>query len=283
MREKQYSSPVVTLTANDSIHDVLVLMKTKFIKRVIIIKDKRPIGIVTERDINRFLEKDNTKRSLSEVSAKEIMKKNLITITPDQVDFFHQCATRMVTFKIGSIIVTDEDGNLVGITTQTDITRSFTNQYSGKYKVKDYMSEKTVTCRDSDYLRYALELLNKNNVSRLIVTDNAGLVRGLVTTNTFLRHSEYFKNPNGSPRNYLLTKYSSSLRVDALIENEILVVEPDDDLANSAHLMIENSISGIPVIGQDSLLGVITKFDVVRAFSEASVHKDLLEKYRAPH
>jgi predicted transcriptional regulator len=257
-------------------------MKTKFIKRVVIVKEKRPIGIVTERDVNRFLEKDNTKRSLSEVSVREIMKKNLITIVADQTDFFHQCATRMATFKIGSIIVIDEDGNLVGITTQTDITRAFANLYPGRYKVKDYMSEKTVTCRDSDYLRYALELLNKNNISRLIVTDSAGHVRGLVTTNTFLKHSEYFKNPNGSPRNYLLTKDSSSLTVTTLIENEILVVEPGDDLANSAHLMIKNSISGIPVIAQDSLVGVITKFDVVRAFSEASVHKDLLEKYRTP-
>ncbi|NDF24832.1 MAG: CBS domain-containing protein, partial [Thaumarchaeota archaeon] len=49
-----YSSPVLTLTENDTIHDALVMMKTNFIKRVVIEKGKSPAGIVTERDINAF-------------------------------------------------------------------------------------------------------------------------------------------------------------------------------------------------------------------------------------
>lgn len=282
MKDEQYSSPVFTLTMLDSMHDALILMKTNFIKRVVIIRDKKAIGILTERDINKFLQQDTTKRSLSEIPVKEIMKKNLITVMADQEDFLHQCATRMMTFKIGSIIVIDGDGNLVGIVTQTDITKAFTNQYPGRYKVKDYMSEKPVTCRNSDHLRYALETLNKNNVSRLIVTDNSGNVRGTITTNTFLKHSDYFKRSDGAGRDYLLEKKHSSLTVDDLIGKEILVVEPDYDLANAAHLMIKNNISGIPVITQDLLVGVVTKFDVVSAFCDVPVHKELLEKYRAP-
>jgi CBS domain-containing protein len=281
MKSEQYSTPVFTLMPDGSIHDALVLMKTNFIKRVVVVKNKKPIGIVTERDINKFLEKDQTKRSLSEISVREIMKRNLITMTADQPDFLHQCATRMATFKIGSVIIVGEDGNLAGIITQTDITKVFASQYAGKYKVKDYMSEKTVTCRNSDYLKYALQLLNKNNVSRLIVTDNAGLLKGLITTNTFLQHSDYFKNANGSARNYLL-KDNSTLTVEDLIGREILTVEPGNDLANAAHLMIRNNISGIPVVVNSSVGGVVTKFDVVRAFCDVPIHGEVLEKYREP-
>ena len=75
MENKLYSSPVFTLTEHDFIHDALVLMQTNFIKRIVVVKDKKPVGIVTERDINRFLENDNTKRALDEVPLKEIMKK----------------------------------------------------------------------------------------------------------------------------------------------------------------------------------------------------------------
>jgi CBS domain-containing protein len=46
--------------------------------------------------------------------------------------------------------------------------------------------------------------------------------------------------------------------------------------------MIKNKISGIPVTVGDSLEGVVTKFDVVRAFNDAVLHKELLEKYRLP-
>jgi len=282
MKEIQYSSPVFSVTAHDSIHGALLLMKTNFIKRIVVIKDKKPVGILTERDISRFLEKDNTKRSLSEIPVKEIMKKNLITVVADQQDFLQQCAARMVTFKIGSIVVTDEEGSLVGITTQTDITKAFGNTYAGRYKVSDYMSKNVVTCRNSDYLKYALAILNRNNVSRLVVTDNIGHVNGVVTTNTFLTHTEYFKQSDGESRDYLLTKNLSSTRVENLIKNEILTVELDDDLANAAHLMIKNRISGIPVTARDSLDGVVTKFDIVRAFNDAVFHKEVLERYRLP-
>ncbi|MEW6043096.1 MAG: CBS domain-containing protein [Thermoproteota archaeon] len=279
---KTYSSPVLTLTASASIHDALILMKTNFVKRIVVVRDKKPIGILTERDINRFLEQDTTKRSLSEIPLREAMKKDLITIVSDLEDFLYQCTTRMVTFRIGSIIVTDENGDLAGIITQTDIADVFANKYPGKYKVRDYMSEKTVTCRNSDQLRYALEILNKNNVSRLIVTDGAGQVRGLVTTNTFLRHSEYFKRSDSLPRDYLLEKSKHRLTIDNLLEKEIIVVEPDYDLASAAHTMVKNKISGVPVVSHDMLVGVVTKFDVVRAFCDVPVHKEVLEKYRAP-
>lgn len=282
MTAKLYSSPVLTLTTSASMHDALVLMKTNFVKRVVVVRDKRPVGILTERDVNRFLEKDTTKRSLSEIPIREAMRKDLITIVADLEDFLHQCATRMVTFKIGSIIVTDENGDLVGIVTKTDIADVFATKYPGRYKVRDYMSEKTVTCRNSDQLRYALEILNKNDVSRLIVTDNAGHVMGLVTTNTFLRRSEYFKRADGLARDYLLEESKYSLSVDSLLDGEIIIVEPDYDLASAAHVMIKNKISGVSVVLHDMLVGVVTKFDIVRAFCDVPVHKNVLEKYRAP-
>jgi CBS domain-containing protein len=280
--EVMYSSPVFTLTMQNSLHDALVLMKANFIKRIVIVRGKKPIGIITERDISRFLEKDNTSRSLDEIPTKEVMKKNLIMITLGQTDHMEQCATRMITFKIGSIIVVDEEGDLVGITTQTDIARSYAAKYPGKYKVKDYMTEKVVTCRDSDSLRFALEVINKNEISRLIATNSNGNVKGVITTNSYLKRSEYFKNSTKT-RNYLLPERTSDKgTVGDLIDNEILIVEPDEDLANAASLMIKNNISGIPVIVLENkkLVGVVTKFDVVRAFSNVMVYSDLLEKYR---
>ena len=78
MINELFSSPVYTLKENDSIHDSLVIMKTNFVKRVVIVKDRRPTGIVTERDINAFLEQDTTNRALNEIRLKEIMKKNVI-------------------------------------------------------------------------------------------------------------------------------------------------------------------------------------------------------------
>jgi CBS domain-containing protein len=282
MDEKLYSFPVFTLTENDSIHDSLVTMKTNFVKRVVIVKDKKPVGIITERDINEFLEQDTTNRVLDEIRLKEIMKKNVITIAAGQQDHLSQCATRMDTFKIGSIVVVDEQDRVVGITTQTDINRHYAKTYPGKYKVRDYMTNKVVSCRESDSLRFALDIINNNKTSRLVVTDSRGNVKGIITTNDFLKHSEYFKKSTKA-RNYLLPDGTSAdKKVSDLIRYEILVVEPDDDLATAADLMSKNNVSGVPVIvmKNNRLDGIVTKADVIRAFSQVITHGKLLEKYK---
>lgn len=277
-----FSSPVFTLSGHDTVHDALVLMQTDFLKRIVIVRDRKPIGIVTERDINRFLENDRTRRALDEIQIKEIMKKNLITIQANQANHFEQCATRMITFRVGSIIITDDNGDLAGITTKTDVTAAYASMHSGKYKVKDYMTDRVIMCRDSDLLHYALEILNKNDVSRLAVTDSGGKLKGIITTNTFLRHSQYFKTTSKT-RNYLLTTEMHDNRiVSDLIGDEVLTVEPDDDLANAASLMMKNRIGGIPVVsGEDlKLMGMVSKLDVVRAYSNVVPHEKIIEKYR---
>jgi predicted transcriptional regulator len=259
------------------------MMKENFVKRIVIAKNKKPVGIITERDINTFLEYDNTTRSLDEIRLKEIMKTNVITISVGQPDYLAQCATRMDTFKIGSIVVVDDQGEIAGITTQTDINRNYAKMYPGKYKVRDYMTDKVITCRESDALGFALDIINNNKTSRLVVTDHKGNTKGVITTNDFLKHSEYFKKSIAKIRDYLLPKGTTEdKKVGEFIKYEILIVEPDDDLATAADLMAKNNISGVPVIVQknNKLVGIVTKADVVRAFSQVVTHTKLLEKYK---
>jgi CBS domain-containing protein len=75
------------------------------------------------------------------------------------------------------------------------------------------------------------------------------------------------------------------LAVSDLIKNEVLMIEPDDDLATAADLMVRNNVSGVPVIvmQKNKLVGIVTKFDIVRAFAEVLPHRKLLDKYRMFH
>ena len=125
MKLKQYSSPIVTLSDESIIDRVLTKMQLNHIKTVVITSNDNPQGIITETDIVKFLEDDNTNRALDEIPVTEIMKKRLITITNGQQDHLHQCASRMEIFKIGSVIVLDDDGYSIVITTKTDITEAY--------------------------------------------------------------------------------------------------------------------------------------------------------------
>ena len=251
-------------------------MQKNNIKRIVIVEKDIPIGIVTERDIGNFLESDKTTRNLDEIKINEIMSHNLVTVSADQTDLLSQCAIRMDTFQISSVIIINENGKLVGITTKSDLVRNFAIHYPRMYKIKDYMSQRIMTCRQTDSLYFGLDMLNKNKISRLVVTDNDGKVTGLITYDSFLRNSNYFKNPS---RNYLLPESSGKgMIVGDIIGSELITVSSEDDLAKAANLMIEYKVSGIPVVDADDLKGVISATDIVKAYSEVETHKRLAKK-----
>ncbi|MDH3833403.1 MAG: CBS domain-containing protein [Nitrosopumilus sp.] len=271
---------VTTVTPDTSIHEVLQKMQSNFIKHIVVEEKNKPVGVVTERDINKYLENDKTARTLEAISIEQVMEKNLILITDGASDHLNRAAERMDVFKIGSVILVDSNGNLAGIITKTDITKVYGAVYGGKFKVKDYMSRKVFTCRKSDSLRFALNMINQNDVSRLVVTDNNGKPHGVITTNDFLIHSSYFTKDKTETREYLLPVDSKNMCVDDLVSDELLAVNLEDDLSIVAQKMIKNHIHGIPVIDDnDNLVGIVSNLDVVRAFVKVPLTEDLLQKY----
>ena len=279
-----YTSPVFTVKPDVSIHDTLLQMQTNFVKRIVVSSNNKPEGMVTERDISKFLEQDKTAKALDEIPIKYVMKKMPIVVPDGSEDHLEQCATRMETFNIGSVVLVDDSGDIIGILTKTDITKAFAKVYGGQYQVKDYMTKKLVTCRKTDSLRFALNMINRNNISRLIVTDNKGSPVGIISTNDFLKHSDYFTNGQTRTRDYLLPLKSQNLQVKDLLTEDLLTIEEGEDLATAANTMIKNKISGIPVVDSEkNLVGIIDKSDVVTAFNNVKLDKQLSQKYGYLH
>jgi len=282
MKVKLYSSPVISLEKVATIDRVLLKIQLNNIKTVLITSGKTPLGVITETDIVKFLEEDKTSRALDEIPVTELMTGKLISITGGQQDHLNQCAQRMEIFKIGAIIILDEYGKVTGITSKTDITNAYSKIYPGKFKVKDYMTKKVATCRKSDSIQFALNMINKNGISRLVVTDQYGIPAGIITRNTFLKHTNNFKKGSHKALDYWTpTKLSKTLPIEKILNHDILLVDLEDDLAEAARLMIKNLVSGIPVIDKEkNLVGIITKSDVVRAFTQVESNAHLLEKYK---
>ena len=224
---------------------------------------------------------DKTARAIDEIPVKHVMQKNVITITDGFEDHFDQCSARMETFKIGSVILVDDNGDMIGIVSRTDLVKVYASVFGGKYLVSDFMSKKIVTCRGADSLRFALNLMNKNEVSRLVVTDQNGAPLGMITTNTLLVHSDYFTKGSTRSRDYLIPiEKGEALVVSDLLDEKLVTINKDDDLATAASMMIKEKISGIPVTdSKNNLIGIVSKTDIVKAFSIVDPHKKLKADY----
>lgn len=108
---------VATAKENDPVIKVAKLMSNQLISCVVVVKDKKPIGIVTERDmIQRILVKG---RDPKKITVKDIMTAPVINVPPES-DLV-PTGELMKKKKVRRFTVTNTKGNLIGLVTQTDI------------------------------------------------------------------------------------------------------------------------------------------------------------------
>ncbi|MGB6679689.1 MAG: CBS domain-containing protein [Candidatus Bathyarchaeia archaeon] len=113
------SKAVKTVRPNSTINEVVRKMNKFEIGSIIVADGKKPVGIITERDIlRRVLEVTMASEAMK---AKEIMSSPILTIESQATT--EEAATLMNSKRIKKIPVL-EDGKLVGIVTSTDIVRS---------------------------------------------------------------------------------------------------------------------------------------------------------------
>jgi CBS domain-containing protein len=111
------SSPVITVDETETTNNIAVLMSKENLGAVIITnKEKKSIGIITERDlVVRVIAKNNKP---DQVKAKEIMTTPLITIEPDAT--INDAARKMNRLNIRRLGVIYKD-DMVGIVSDKDL------------------------------------------------------------------------------------------------------------------------------------------------------------------
>jgi CBS domain-containing protein len=114
---------VVTVDINDnpSALDVAKLMAKHRIGSIVVIEgnNKKPVGIVTERDIIKKVSAQN--KSADQVAVRRIMSSPLITVK--SIDSVDTAAATIAENKIKRLVVLEQDGSMVGILSVSDIAK----------------------------------------------------------------------------------------------------------------------------------------------------------------
>jgi CBS domain-containing protein len=84
-----------------------------------VVEDKRPVGVITDRDIVTRSVAGN--RDPSKLKAEDCMTKDCVTVGPEMGD--DECCKVMEDNQIRRAIVVDEDGAICGIVAQADLAR----------------------------------------------------------------------------------------------------------------------------------------------------------------
>ena len=108
---------VITIESLKKAHDAAIILKEKEISFLVVVKEGKPIGIVSERDIVRKIVADNKDAQTTQLET--IMSKNFKWVEPNAS--IESAVQKMLNNNIRRLVVLENE-NLAGVITQTDLT-----------------------------------------------------------------------------------------------------------------------------------------------------------------
>ncbi len=122
------SKNVITVDADESMQDAMKLIKENEIRMLPVMHKGKLVGIVTDRDLKRASASDATTLDIhellylvSQIKVKSIMTTKPITVPQNYT--VEETAEILLKNKISGAPVVNQNGEIVGIITQTDLFR----------------------------------------------------------------------------------------------------------------------------------------------------------------
>ena len=270
--EEFMTSPVVVVSPGESLARVRNLMIRYGIGRLVVVDEyEKPIGIITKTDIAEAVA-SAPRKELDQFRVDEVMTREPITISVGSS--VREAARILLEKNIGGLPVVDRGGRLVGIITKTDLVKAYLRRKQREHKVSEYMYTDVPVVSPTHSVNYVAELIVQTPAKRVLVVDSGKLVgiiapsdlafaSGLVATRRSKKLKRRFveleKGRLGPVYSYLIT-----IAADVMTPNPISL-ERDQYLSDAALLMLNNSISSIPVVDSGEPLGVVTKHSILAA------------------
>jgi CBS domain-containing protein len=261
----------ITLGPDRTALDARNTMLKYGISRVVVAKNRKPLGIVTEKDIARFLYDMVPPRQLDEIRLDEIMSKGLVTVG-EETDL-RVCAKTMLAKGISSLVVVGGK-NLKGIFTKTDLTTAYVEYFAMEHKVKEFMTKKVITVSPDEPVHSAIMLMTGHEISRIVVAKSnrpVGMVTGrdLLPLGAMIGRRQRRAAKEWQP--FIPAGIKAAMLVSDVMTPDPITTDADSDLADAGYIMLRNRISGLPVVdAAKNLRAIVTKTDIVKALAAAS-------------
>jgi CBS domain-containing protein len=234
---------------------------------------KKLRGIITSGDIINFMG-GGDKYRLVEVRHNgnliAAVNENVRTImTQHPVTLGHDAcirdAVKVITIKkIGGLPIIGDDGTLVGIVTERDVLRVLGAERS-PLKVEDVMTTSLrVTAPDCPIAKVTRDMTSYRFRRLPVVSDD--VLYGIITATDIMQYlgsrEVFARLTTGNVAEI------TALPVRTLVAGGLITTTPDRSINEAAREMLKRNIGALPVIEESRLIGLVTEFDLVRAFAK---------------
>jgi CBS domain-containing protein len=233
---------------------------------------KKLRGIVTSGDIINFLgggdkyQLVQVRHNGNLIAAVNEGIRTIMTTKPETLSTdarISDAVNVIVNRKIGGLPIVDKGGILEGIVTERDVLSILAAGRSPLH-VEDVMSSSLRVTAPECPIATVTRDMTKHRFRRLpVVSDD--VLYGIVTATDIMRYlgsrEVFTKLVTGN------VDEVTGLPVRTLVAGELFTTTPEKTVNQVAQEMLKKNIGALPVIEDSRLVGLVTEFDLVRAFS----------------
>jgi diguanylate cyclase (GGDEF)-like protein/PAS domain S-box-containing protein len=163
-----------TVPPEASVAKALAMMLERRISSVVVVRDERPIGVLTERDCYRLNRAD---QDLTSLTLADIMTHPVTSIGPDML--VHEAGSKMRVAGVRRFTVVDDAGRLIGIVSRHDLVKDLRGRYEDLLReLVHHQSREISKLRAQLGSDFALDaLLEQERVLGIVAADAGGIVR----------------------------------------------------------------------------------------------------------
>lgn len=137
--------------------------------------------------------------------------------------------------------------------------------------IKERMSRPVITINADASMKDALDLMGRERIRRLPVVNKRGQLVGIVTETDLAKAS-----PSDATT---LSKFEvrtllDKIKVEELMTSKVVTITEDTPIEEAARIMADSEISGLPVMRDNKLVGMITETDLFKLFLELFSARD---------
>ena len=126
-------------------------------------------------------------------------------------------------------------------------------------RVADWMTETVLAVETFDSISIARQLMAKHRINQLPVLDNDVLV-GIVTDRDL---RDAYPTSMMIDRGKAIDRFADSVTVEEVMSHDVFTVRPDTPLKKAVGLLRRHRIGSLPVVENRSLVGIITRSDIL--------------------
>jgi CBS domain-containing protein len=154
-----------------------------------------------------------------------------------------------------------------------------------KRKINLIMTKEVITTKPNESIKEVIKKLTDNSISGLPVVDDENRIVGIVSEKDILTalKTEFRTVSLVFPSSHALgmtfeettvnreineaLKELKNLKIEKIMNEEVIVINPENTISEVLTLMVKNNINRIPVVKNEKLVGIVTRGDVLKGLA----------------